>query len=356
VTSLENGNISLDTINYIKNLERNIQVKENTLHLFARHCKTTLFNHDKLQLFPGTVKIFESQDEGDSHHLQRFQAPKRLGLKVGCPVMLVVNLSNVLVNGSIGKVKDFLEDKIVVYFPKPDITVTLSQYAFTKIDPVSRKTLAKRLQFPLILSFGITIHKSQGMSLESVVVDCENANIPGQIGVALGRAITAENLQVKNFSAHLVTKHPQKVYNFYKVPSKDLLPDCSCCKNEFISSDVLTDLFIPIDWNLTNDYFDAEIINDDDNADADDDFDDSFCIDDDEILLNFNLDQDSSVSKDKVHTASPIPDNISPVEILNEIKEEYNSTPLDESMTNVIEEVKTNMIFFIYGLQVFFYI
>jgi hypothetical protein len=53
--------------------------------------------------------------------------------------MLVVNLRNVLVNGSIGKVKDFLEDKIVVYFPKHDITVTLRQYAFTKIDQVQEK-------------------------------------------------------------------------------------------------------------------------------------------------------------------------------------------------------------------------
>jgi hypothetical protein len=55
----------------------------------------------------------------------------------------------------------------------------------------------------------------------SVVVDCEDANLPGQLGVALGRADTANNLQVNNFRPHLVKKHPPNVYSFY--PSNSLL-------------------------------------------------------------------------------------------------------------------------------------
>lgn len=245
--------------------------------------------------------------------------------------MLVVNLSEVLVNGSIGKVKDYVDGKIIVHFPKSDITVPISQYVFTKVDPVSRKTLAKRSQFPLILSFGITIHKSQGMSLESVVVDCEDANIPGQLGVALGRARTAENLQVKNFSPHLVKKHPKQVYDFYSSTSKTFISDCSGCKNEFISIGVLNDLFIPVDWNLTTDFFDAEIIDDFDTAE---DNDPGFFID--------NLD-DIFITEENVNGPSPIPEHISPGEILNEIKEEYIGTPLEEKMSVVIEDVKHNI-------------
>jgi hypothetical protein len=51
------------------------------------------------------------------------------------------------------------------------------------------------------------MHKSQDMSL---VVDCEDANLPGQLGVALGRAVTANNLQVNNFRPHLVKKNNKK--------------------------------------------------------------------------------------------------------------------------------------------------
>lgn len=47
------------------------------------------------------------------------------------------------------------------------------------------------------------IHKSQCMSLKSVVVDCENANMRGQFGVALCRATTAKHLQVKTSIPHL---------------------------------------------------------------------------------------------------------------------------------------------------------
>ena len=124
--------------------------------------------------------------------------------------MLVVNLSNALVNGTTATVKELLDETIIVHFQKPDITLELDRYLFTKIDPVSRCTLSKRLQFPIILCYGITIHRSQGMTLESVVVDCENAGIPGQIGVALGRAVSPETLQVKNFRSNLINQHSKK--------------------------------------------------------------------------------------------------------------------------------------------------
>lgn len=186
----------------------------------------------------GQVKIYRSVDEGDSYYLNKFQAPTVLGLKIHCPVMLVVNLSENLVNGTTGVVTALSEDHITVQFSKLNQTVSLTRHLFSKIDPATRRTLPKRLQFPVILSFGITILKSQGMTLESVVVDCEDAKIPGQIGVALGRAISPENL------------HPFPVKHFYNTKSKNVSPDCSCCRGEYISSEVQSDLFNPFDIDL----------------------------------------------------------------------------------------------------------
>lgn len=101
----------------------------------------------------------ESKDYGDTFYLNKFHASKKLGLKVGCPVMLVVNLSDTLVNGSIGKVVRLENDEIFVHFNKTGKTVSIKPHLFSKIDPVSRKILSKRVQFPLTLAFGITIHK-----------------------------------------------------------------------------------------------------------------------------------------------------------------------------------------------------
>lgn len=207
INNLEKGVISNNGIKYIKTLEREIPENENTIYLFARHYKTELFNCDKLKNMSGILKVYESEEDGDSQYLRKFQAPRKLGLKIGAPVILIVNLSDLLVNGSIGTVTGLLTEKVVVHFRKNNKTVALSPYLFNRIDPGTRTTLSKRLQIPLILAFGTTIHKSQGMTLESVIVDCKDSNIPGQIGVAMGRAVNSENLQVKRFRPHLIKEH-----------------------------------------------------------------------------------------------------------------------------------------------------
>jgi hypothetical protein len=50
----------------------------------------------------GEMKVYHSQDEGSQHYLNKFVAQKNLGLKINCPVMLIRNLSDTLVNGLLG--------------------------------------------------------------------------------------------------------------------------------------------------------------------------------------------------------------------------------------------------------------
>lgn len=191
VNSLAKGTVSSITTNYMKSLERNINETENTIYLFSRNYKKNLYNHDELKSMPGNLKVYESENEGDSFYLRKFQAPRKLGLKIWAPVMLVVNISDSLVNGSM--VTELNSDTVIVRFKTSNQTIKLSKYMFTKIDLVSWKTFSKRLHTPLILALGITIQKFQGMTLDSVVVDGEDASKPGQIGVALGRAVNSEN-------------------------------------------------------------------------------------------------------------------------------------------------------------------
>ncbi|KAL3889432.1 hypothetical protein ACJMK2_001794, partial [Sinanodonta woodiana] len=89
--------------------------------------------------------------------------PKLLHLKIGCPVMLVKNISSALVNGLQGKVVAMKEDSVTVDFEND--LVQLGRETFT---------VATRHQIPLILSFSITIHKAQGLTLDRVEVDASN--------------------------------------------------------------------------------------------------------------------------------------------------------------------------------------
>ncbi|CAG8695065.1 3160_t:CDS:2, partial [Acaulospora morrowiae] len=75
--------------------------------------------------------------------------------------------------------------------------------------------LAKRVQLPLILAWAISIHKSQGQSLERVKVDLDRIFERGQAYVALSRARTMDYLQVLNFSRDKVMAD-EKVLNFYR--------------------------------------------------------------------------------------------------------------------------------------------
>jgi hypothetical protein len=54
------------------------------------------FNYNKLNQIPGHLSVYHAVDEGSEHYINRFLVPKHLGVKVGCPVMLIKNVSDVL--------------------------------------------------------------------------------------------------------------------------------------------------------------------------------------------------------------------------------------------------------------------
>lgn len=85
-------------------LDRPLLNEEKYIHLFARNDDVDLFNYNNLQNLPGELKLFKAKDERSEHYLNKFLAAKNLGLKTGCPVMLVRNLSDTLVNGLRGTV------------------------------------------------------------------------------------------------------------------------------------------------------------------------------------------------------------------------------------------------------------
>ena len=90
--------------------------------------------------------------------------------------------------------------------------------------------IASRVQFPIKVAYGLTIHKSQGMSLDNVIVDCRFISCPGQLGVALGRAKDVYGLQVNAFQEKHVISQPDAVGDFYAADPLALREDLSCCR------------------------------------------------------------------------------------------------------------------------------
>lgn len=72
-----------------------------------------------------------------------------------------------------------------------------------------------RVQLPLVLAWAITVHKTQGSSLDRAIVDLGGTFAEGQAYVAISRARTLEGLQIRNFSPTLIKTDPI-VRRFYE--------------------------------------------------------------------------------------------------------------------------------------------
>ena len=158
--------------------------------------------------------------------------PRSFFVKVSAPVILTVNLSKKFVNGLSGEVMRLFDESVEVYFYDLKETMCISYHHFLQFCNNHKAMRFVIKQIPLILSFAMTIHKSQGMTLPSVHVDCQGAFAPGQISVALCRVRKATNNTVTSFREGLCPPHPSKVQEFNGSISTPLEEDISWCHNE----------------------------------------------------------------------------------------------------------------------------
>jgi superfamily II DNA helicase RecQ len=133
-------------------------------------------------------------------------APEVLTLKIGAEVMFVANNFNEgYVNGTLGHIIDFNEDgQPVVQTDERKITVNMHSW---KMEDGS-KTVAEISQLPLRLAWAITVHKSQGMSLDAAIVDLSKSFEPGMGYVALSRVRNLDGLFIKGINNTALMVNP----------------------------------------------------------------------------------------------------------------------------------------------------
>lgn len=143
------------------------------------------------------------------------QGRKVLDLAIGAQVMLIINLDidAGLVNGSRGVVVRFEEQRPVVKFMN-GIEMIIKAHVW-EFD-IGEGIKISRIQIPLILSWAITVHKSQGSSLDCVEADLGETIFDfGQFYTALSRVRTLEGLSISALDFEKVMAHP-KVVKFYE--------------------------------------------------------------------------------------------------------------------------------------------
>ena len=127
-------------------------------------------------------------------------------LKIGAQVMFVNNdIKKQWINGTVGKVMDLDEDKIVVRLYETNTNVDVHRIKWTDYyyrwnsseRTIERKSVGEYCQFPLVLAWSMTIHKSQGRTIEKVHLDLEREIFEtGQAYVALSRCRSVKGLSM----------------------------------------------------------------------------------------------------------------------------------------------------------------
>lgn len=156
---------------------------------------------EKLYTFDGTI-------EGEFGE-ENFPTLINLKLKVGAQVMLINNdIYGRWVNGTIGNVLDFKKDDdgndFIVVQLKDTTIVDIYPYKWNiyrysvENGKLNSEVLGSFIQYPLMLAWAITIHKSQGKTFDNVVLDIgDGAFSCGQIYVALSRCKSLEGIILK---------------------------------------------------------------------------------------------------------------------------------------------------------------
>ncbi len=170
------------------------------IRLYTHNANVDERNQEELSKLSGTLETFEMTGKGNKKIIETLKkgvlAPETLQLKKGAKVMFVKNnFEQGYVNGTLGTITDFEFGRPVVQTIDGDeIVVTPEEWMVED----GGKSLASVSQIPLRLAWAITVHKSQGMSLDAAEIDLSKAFAPGQGYVALSRLRTLEGLVLKN--------------------------------------------------------------------------------------------------------------------------------------------------------------
>ena len=178
--------------------------EEEPIRLTTHNAKADSVNLSKLEELPGELCSFEAYTEGDFPE-NSYPADFVLSLKVGAQVMFIRNDSEgEYYNGKIGKVESIESEGLIQVSDEDCNLINVVPVEWENIQyvldeesgEITPSVLGKFRQFPLRVAWAITIHKSQGLTFDKVIIDAGAAFAFGQVYVALSRCRTLEGISL----------------------------------------------------------------------------------------------------------------------------------------------------------------
>jgi ATP-dependent exoDNAse (exonuclease V) alpha subunit len=174
-------------------------IKSLATRLYTHNADVDAINKAELQKLDGDEYMYTMHATGNEYMTEVMKksclAPQTLYLKKGALVMFVKNnFEKGYANGTLGEVVDFTDKGYPMIKTTTGEIVTAVQAQWTIEE--DGQILAQIKQLPLRLAWAITVHKSQGMSLDAAEIDLTKPFAPGMGYVALSRVRTLDGLRL----------------------------------------------------------------------------------------------------------------------------------------------------------------
>lgn len=196
------------------------------VYLVPTNIAAKKINTRELDALPGVLRIYEAVVTG---HLRankwKLNVPDRLELKLGAKIIFLKNRKPQWINGDLGEVVGLEDGHIRVKKNGTDNVLIVGRETWYKYEyvydyetrKIERQEVASLQQIPVTLGWAITIHKSQGMTLDRLTLDLRSgAFCVGQTYVALSRAKTIDGITLASPIKMNDVKVDGAVLQFYR--------------------------------------------------------------------------------------------------------------------------------------------
>lgn len=212
---IRSGKISEQTYNILnQRYEKELGIAFTPTKLYTHNLDVDRINNNELNRLPSSGITYNYKSEGAKTNIEKLfksaLVQEELTLKKDAVVMFIKNNpEKYYINGTTGVVIDFSKDEQPLPIVKLSngyvIKVEFEDWA---IENEKGKVSAKISQIPLKLAWAITIHKSQGMTLDAAQIDLSKTFEVGQGYVALSRIKNIEGLKLMGFNEKALSVDP----------------------------------------------------------------------------------------------------------------------------------------------------
>jgi DNA-binding CsgD family transcriptional regulator len=214
LSAIRGNSFNNDHLTYLETRIRARNAVDDSIpRLFTHNVEVDRVNEQMLARLKAEAEVYEMTSRGPKALVETLKkgclSPEKLSLKVGAVVMFTKNnMKEGFVNGTLGKVEKFdkYSDLPIVKTRNGElIEVDSTEWALEE----NGKVRAKIMQLPLRLAWAITVHKSQGMSMDAAAMDLSEVFEFGQGYVALSRVRRLSGIYLFGWNERTFNVHPE---------------------------------------------------------------------------------------------------------------------------------------------------